>query len=226
MVTPWSAHLTTLSFTLTLSSDDIERYTAQVGCLVYKCCASNYSSSCKKTCTCPMSLGVKYSNWSTDIMFLVAAGSSQALFFLVFLWLGPCRSHWTLDLFCFACRWSWGSLLCILVHFLACHPGHYLLWGMVELELLLFIHEGMLAIANVILFLVKCGCYRVVSIMSTSCYVTFLGKRWFIMHWCGWCGCCSALNIWWLKSLAVSDGPIYEQWYWGETNPIKVDRLE
>jgi len=159
-------------------------YAAQVGCLVYKCCASNYSSSCK---------------------------------------------NWTLDLFCFACRWSWGSLLCIYVHFLACQPGHYLLWGMVELVLLLFIHEDMLAIANVILFLVKCGCYRVVSIMSTSCYVTFLGKRWFIMHrceWCGWCGCCSALNIWWLKSLAVSDGPLYEQWYWGETNPIKVDRLE
>jgi len=118
---------------------EVKIYAAQVGCLVYKCCASNYSSSCKKTCTCPMSLGVKYSNWSIDIMFLVAAGSSQALFFLVFLWLGPCSSHWTLDLFCFACRWSWGSLLCILVHFLACHPGHYLLWGMVELVLLLFI---------------------------------------------------------------------------------------
>jgi len=201
-------------------------YAAQVGCLVYKCCASNYSSSCKKTCTCPMSLGVKYSNWSTDIMFLVAAGLSQALFSLVFLWLGPCSSHWTLDLFCFACRWSWGSLLCIYVHFLACQPGHYLLWGMVELVLLLFIHEDMLAIANVILFLVKCGCYRVVSIMSTSCYFTFLGNRWFIMPWWGRCVCFSTLNIWWLESLAVSDGPLYEQWYWGETNPIKVDRLE
>ncbi len=91
------------------------------------------------------------------------------------------------------------------------HPGHYLLWGMVELELLLFIHEGMFAIANVVLFLVMCGCWSVVSVMTTSCYVTFLGTWWFIMLWCGWCGCCSALNIWCLKSLAVSDGSLYEQ---------------
>ena len=79
-------------------------YAAQVGCLVYKCCASNYSSSCKKTCTCPMSLGVKYSNWSTDIMFLVAAGSSQALFF--FFW---CSCGW--GLVAVIEHWTFSALL-------------------------------------------------------------------------------------------------------------------